>query len=193
MNIYEILLAATMVYIYASIPFSLIIGLTKGVDIRTIGSGNIGGSNLGRACGKKAFTMSLILDGSKGMFAVLIASFIGINPLLLFGFAILGHSYSIFIKFKGGKGVATSFGFVLAFTFIEAMFAITIFLIVLKLTKFVSVSSILAMCSYTIIACIYLPLSFCLFAFIILLVAIYMHRANLIRVYNNEENKITWM
>lgn len=193
MNTYEILFAAIAVYLYASIPYSLIIGLAKGVDIRTIGSGNIGGSNLGRACGKRAFTLSLILDGSKGMFAVLLAYIIGINPLILFGFAILGHSYSIFIKFKGGKGVATSFGFVLASTFIAAIFAITIFLIVLKLTKFVSVSSILAMCAYTVIACIYLPISFCVFAFIILLVTIYLHRANLVRVYNNEENKITWM
>ena len=193
MNYIEILLAIIIVYLYGSIPFSLLIGKAHGVDIRNVGSGNIGGSNLGRACGKKAFTLSLILDGSKGMFAVLVAFILGISPLILFAPAVLGHSYSIFIHFKGGKGVATSFGFVLASTFVPAMLAITVFLIILKITKFVSISSIFAMCFYTIIACLVLPIEYCFFALLILMATIYLHKTNLKRVYNNEENKITWM
>lgn len=193
MDIEKFIFSFVIIYLYSAIPFSLLIGKLYRVDIRTIGSGNVGGSNLGRACGKKAFISSLILDGSKGMFAVLISNIFDINPLILFFPAVIGHSYSIFINFKGGKGVATSFGFVLGVSFIQAILAISFFLLVLKYTKYVSVSAIMAMCFYTIYSSLFSTLDFSIFAFIILVSATFWHRQNFKRLYYGKENKITWM
>lgn len=183
-----------LLYLYSSIPFSLLLGFAYGVDIRKTGSGNIGGTNLSRSCGKRSFIYSFILDGSKGVMAIVIATIFGVNPLILFPFAILGHSFSVFIKFKGGKGVATSFGFALAYAPIPAIFAIVIFIITLKITKFVSLSSIIGTAVFVIITFIHYDEIFPkLLALGILIVMIYLHRANLKRIYKGQENKVTWI
>ncbi len=181
------------IYLYASIPFSLFIGFLFGKDIRTEGSGNVGGTNLGRTCGKKAFVIGFLLDFSKGALAVVIANLLGANVLLAGLIAILGHTFSIFLNFKGGKGVATAFGFVCAYSFWGAMFAITVFLIVLKLSKYVSLSSIIAIFAYFIYALFFQPLLYTIPIFLIFLFVTFLHRANIIRIFNKTERKITWM
>lgn len=181
------------VYLYASIPFSLLVGFMFKKDIRKEGSGNVGGSNLGRTCGTKAFIMGFILDLSKGALAVFVANFFGINPLLAALVAILGHTFSIFLHFKGGKGVATAFGFVLAYSFWGAIFAITIFLIVLKISKFVSLSSIIAIFAYFIYSIFFEPASYTAIIFLLFCFVTYLHRENLSRIKAGTERKITWM
>lgn len=180
-------------YLYGSIPFALLIAKHHGIDLLNFGSGNLGGSNLGRACGKKAFVLCFILDMSKGAIAVLIAKDLGLNPLIVFPFAVLGHAFSIFIKFKGGKGIATCFGFALAYHFIFALIAITSFLIILKICKYVSLSSILAIFVYAFLLLIAKDYIGSLFVLVINIAVIYLHRSNIKRIIKHTERKITWM
>lgn len=182
-----------IIYIYASIPFSLFVGFMFGKDIRKEGSGNVGGSNLGRTCGKKAFIIGFLLDFSKGALAVLFANFFGIPTLLAGAIAILGHTLSIFLKFKGGKGVATAFGFVCAYSFWGAMFAITVFLIVLKISKYVSLSSIIAILAYFLYTLFFQPPFYSGAIFVIFLLITFLHRTNIKRIFEGTERKITWM
>lgn len=182
-----------IIYIYASIPFSLFVGFMFRKDIRKEGSGNVGGSNLGRTCGKLAFIIGFLLDFSKGALAVLFANFFGI-PILLAGLiAIIGHTLSVFLKFKGGKGVATAFGFVCAYSFWGAMFAITIFLIVLKISKYVSLSSIIAIFAYFLYTLFFQTIFYSGAIFTILLLITFLHKANIKRIFEGTERKITWM
>lgn len=189
-----ILLAIIITYLYASIPFSLLVGFMYKKDIRQEGSKNVGGSNLGRICGKRAFALGFIGDLSKGSFAVLLAYLMGVSPLILFAFALLGHAKSIFNKFTGGKGVATSFGFALAYTFVPALLAITFFLIILKISKYVSLSAISATGGYM-LAVLFLTdhLAYKICIILVFLAMVYLHRENIIRIKNNTERKITWM
>lgn len=189
------LIAVVIAYLYGSIPFSLIVGkIFYGVDIRTIGSGNVGGTNLGRSCGTKAFIAGFLLDGSKGAFAVLLANLLDVSALLMLVMVLLGHAFSIFIKFKGGKGVATAFGFVVAYQFWGAMFAIIVFLICLKITKYVSLSSIVGTFAFLVYALITKQsATFSLFILVIFLFITFAHRENLKKIKAGTENKITWM
>ncbi len=182
-----------VIYLFASIPFSLLIGFLFGKDIRKEGSGNVGGTNLGRTCGTKAFILGFVLDFSKGALAVLLANIFGLNPILCGMIAILGHTFSIFLKFKGGKGVATAFGFVCAYSFWGAIFAISIFLLMLKISKYVSLSSIIAIFGYFIYATLFQPIKFIFIIFLVLVFVTYLHRENLKRIKNGTERKITWM
>lgn len=187
------LIVILCIYLYASIPFSLLVGFLFGKDIRKEGSGNVGGTNLGRTCGTKAFILGFIMDLSKGALAVVIANSFGVNPLLAGLFAIIGHTFPVFLGFKGGKGVATAFGFVCAYSFWGAMFAITIFLIVLKITKYVSLSSVIAIFSYFIYAVFFQPPLYALAIFIIFSFVTYLHRENMNRIKAGTERKISWM
>lgn len=190
----QIFIAILITYLYSSIPFSLLVGFLYKKDIRKEGSKNVGSTNLGRTCGKKAFVLGFIMDGSKGIIAVLIANFFGIAPLILLPICLLGHALPLFNKFKGGKGVATAFGFVLAYTFWLAIIAITSFLIILKITKYVSLSSILAIGTY--VLCLFLTHAdfvYTLVVSLLLIAVIYLHRENITRIKNGNERKITWM
>lgn len=117
-----------MGYLCGSIPFALLIGWSRGVDIRTMGSGNVGATNVGRTLGKKWGVLCLLLDVSKGLGPVLIAGWwLGLlsatepsisESLAWLGvgvFAVLGHIFPVWLKFKGGKGVATALGVLLGF------------------------------------------------------------------------------
>ncbi len=181
------------IYLYASIPFSLLVGFIYGKDIRKEGSGNVGGTNLGRTCGKQAFILGFILDFSKGALAVIFANALGLNPLLAGLIAILGHTFPIFLGFKGGKGVSTAFGFVCAYSFWGAMFAIAVFLFVLKFSKYVSMSSVLAIFAYFLYTIPFQPALYSITIFIVFCFVTYLHRENIKRIKEGTERKITWM
>lgn len=140
-------------FILGSIPFGYLLGKAKGLDIREHGSGNIGATNVIRVVGKATGYLTLIADISKGLIAVMLAYLMPestqIIPPEAFAaslglFAIIGHCYSPFLKFNGGKGVATAFGVFLALTPIPTILAAGVFLISLKIFNYVSVSSLLA-------------------------------------------------
>ena len=152
-----ILILIPVAYVAGAIPFGLIVGKAKGIDPRTSGSGNIGATNIGRLLGMKYFAIVFILDMLKGMLPMIAASVIlagsdrGVTQNLLHllvGFAaICGHMFSVFIGFKGGKGVATSAGVSLGlfpyFTY-PALVALATWGLVYAISRYVSLASMLA-------------------------------------------------
>jgi glycerol-3-phosphate acyltransferase PlsY len=143
-------------YLLGSIPFGLIIAKAHGKDLRSIGSGNIGATNVSRALGRKWAYFCFVLDGLKGFVPTLVAVLLisaapSITDLLLtlaVGVAaILGHIFPIYIKFKGGKGVTTSFGVALGlwpFYTLCALFAFALWAVVVLIWRYVSLASIVA-------------------------------------------------
>ncbi len=189
-------------YLYGSIPFALVVGkLFYKTDVRKHGSGNLGGSNTGRVLGKKAGVAVIILDALKAFVVMVVSSLvlnaIGANENIKYicAFAcILGHCYPIFAGFKGGKAVSSGIGFFLAINFVGAILSLVVFFIVLKLTKYVSLASVLATSAvFVCIPLLGLPLYGSISTGAIILLIIYRHRGNLVRIKNKTENKITWM
>ena len=182
-------------YLIGAIPFGyLICKIFKNIDIRKFGSGNIGATNVYRVCGLKLGLPVLILDILKGFIPVYIGKILKFsNPLILIGgiLSILGHSFSIFLKGKGGKGVSTSFGVVIGLFPLPAFFSFVLWLIVVFLTKYVSLASISG--------ALLLPFSVYIFTrdiflssigILIFLFILYTHRENIKRLLNKKENRI---
>ncbi len=200
----NIIIALLTAYILGSIPTSYIMGkLIKGIDIRDFGSGNVGATNALRILGTKVGVFTLIIDIGKGFIAVTIARFIIEDPadliMILTGlFAILGHIFTIFLKFKGGKGVATSAGVFIALVPIPVALALFVFVFTVWLSRFVSLGSILAALTLFIselvmnICISFTELEFLIFTFIIALFIIIRHKANIQRLINGNENKISF-
>ncbi len=134
-------------YLSGSIPSGVLLSRRRGVDPRDVGSGNIGATNVARAAGTLAGTLTLIGDLLKGLVPVLIARRIGLShgAIALVGLsAFFGHLYSCFLGFGGGKGVATALGILLGAAPLGALILVGAFLATLALTRFVSVASLLA-------------------------------------------------
>lgn len=147
-------------YLIGSIPFGLLIGLTRGIDIRQHGSKNIGATNAGRVLGRRWGSLCFALDVLKGAVPVLLAGWwsgaithrpLGAGEAWLWitvaAAAVIGHMHSIYIKFKGGKGVATGFGVLLGlwgFLTWPAIIALAVWLIVARITRYVSIASCVA-------------------------------------------------
>jgi len=134
-------------FLVGSIPFGIIVAKAKGVDLRKVGSGNIGATNVLRSIGKWPAAVTLLGDIMKGTLAVALGRYVGADPLYegLFGIAaILGHNFSIFLKFRGGKGVATSLGVLLMYSPLVACITITLWLIVSVITKYSSLGALVS-------------------------------------------------
>ena len=199
-----IIIALLAAYVLGSIPTSYIMGkLIKGIDIRDFGSGNVGATNALRILGTKVGVFTLIIDMGKGFLAVSIARLIIPEPtdliIILTGlFAIIGHIYTIFLKFKGGKGVATSAGVFIALVPIPIAIALFVFIIAVWITKFVSLGSILAALTLFIAELVinilnsFAELEILIFTFIIAFFIIFRHKANIQRLINGNENKISF-
>ncbi len=142
----KILIIILISYFLGSIPFGYIISKLKGIDITKFGSGNIGATNVGRALGKRYFFIVLFLDALKGFLPVLLfKQLYGFEYAILAGlFVVIGHSFSIFMKFRGGKGVATGLGISLGLIPIETMIGFLIWFLVLWTFKIMALSSIVA-------------------------------------------------
>ena len=156
-------LFAIAAYLLGSIPFGLLIGKSRGIDIRTVGSGNIGATNLGRALGRKFFYLCFFLDMTKGLAPTLLAgSVMGTlgrfeivasdawGWLLVMVSPVLGHIFSPWIGFKGGKGVATALGAMIGVfpvLTIPGIGALVVFLIVARMWKYISLASCIAAAS----------------------------------------------
>jgi acyl phosphate:glycerol-3-phosphate acyltransferase len=195
-------------YLLGSIPSGLIIGkLFKNIDIREHGSGNLGGTNAIRVLGKKLGTIVTIMDILKGGVAVLLARVAfetNIDPIVFGLVAIIGHIFPIFAKFRGGKAVATSGGILLFYNPFIFLIGFASFIISLKVTKMVSISSTLA-AIMSLVATIFFNVhpyfkelwfdgKFNLSFFLVVLAAvvfiIYRHIPNYKRVLNGTESKI---
>ena len=200
----EIIIALISAYILGSIPTSYIMGkLIKGIDIRDFGSGNVGATNALRILGTKVGVFTLIIDIGKGFLAVNIARFIIHEPtdliIILIGlFAIIGHIFTIFLKFKGGKGVATSAGVFIALVPIPVALALVVFVVTVWLSKFVSLGSILAALTLFVAELVinilnsFSELEILIFTFIITIFIIILHKSNIQRLIDKSENKISF-
>lgn len=191
-----------MSYLYGSIPFALVIGkLFYNTDVRESGSGNLGGTNAGRVLGKKAGMAVILLDASKCCISILmakvIAHYMGLNVDIIYPCAlacVIGHCYPIFAGFRGGKAVSVAIGYALVTNIFAFLIAIVIFLITLKISKYVSLSSILASVSILVVSPFigYSTAGIVTNACIVGLL-VYKHKANIVRIKNGTESKITWM
>jgi glycerol-3-phosphate acyltransferase PlsY len=132
-------------YLLGSIPTGYVVGALAGVDIRKVGSGNVGATNVARALGKKPGLLTLSADVAKGFVPVVIAVWLGLSPTvvaLVASAAFLGHLYPVFLRFQGGKGVATALGILLALAPMATIVLIAVFAAVAVSTRVVSLSSI---------------------------------------------------
>jgi acyl phosphate:glycerol-3-phosphate acyltransferase len=193
-------------YLIGAVPFGLLVARIFGIrDIRALGSGNIGATNVWRIAGPKAAIWVYLLDIGKGVLAVMVARMIPqeIMPRELFltlcGLAaMLGHVFPIYLGFKGGKGVNTGLGVMISLLPLEAVIALAVFIITVAITRFISLGSILAAVILFLavfaerfifhrdISMVYLYL--CLATAIIVLLT---HRANLRRLANGTENRFS--
>ncbi|HZA55928.1 MAG TPA: glycerol-3-phosphate 1-O-acyltransferase PlsY [Candidatus Udaeobacter sp.] len=132
-------------YLLGSIPTGYIVGALAGIDIRKVGSGNVGATNVARALGRKPGLLTLSADVAKGFVPVFVAIWLGLNPTvvaLVASAAFLGHLYPVFLRFQGGKGVATAFGVLLALAPMATLILMGVFILVAVSTRLVSLSSI---------------------------------------------------
>ncbi|WP_113928521.1 glycerol-3-phosphate 1-O-acyltransferase PlsY [Bacillus sp. P14.5] len=191
-----IALIIVLAYLLGSIPSGLIIGKAFfGKDIREHGSGNLGGTNSFRTLGIKAGMVVTIMDILKGTAAVLLPLLFDseLHMLIAGVAAVIGHMYPVFANFRGGKAVATSGGVLLGYVPILFVLLLLVFFFCLFLTKYVSLSSILV----AIFAFIYslftgdIPLIIVIGALSFFVV--YRHRANISRIINKTEPRITWL
>lgn len=183
-------------YLLGSIPFGYIVSkLFKKVDIRELGSGNIGASNAFRILGPSLASLILIGDIGKGILSIYLVRYFNIDNLLILTIAglvvICGHDWSLFLGFKGGKGIATTFGVVFALNPTISILAVTIWVIVLIITKYTSLSSILAMISILVFTILFKqPYEYIVFSAIIIVLSIFKHKENIKRLKLGKERKI---
>lgn len=199
-------------YLLGSIPFGLIIAATHGKDLRSIGSGNIGATNLSRALGKKWAYLCFFLDAAKGLVPTLAVAYIFSSPpgiaqlflaLAVGCAAILGHIFPIYLKFKGGKGVATSFGVALGLWPYYTICVAAVFLIwvaVVLLWRYISLASIVASVAFPVVLVLMIALvpawhfahlwPLLIAAIVIPVMVIVRHRENVKRLIAGTETKI---
>lgn len=212
----QVLLLIPVAYLLGSVPFGLMVGRMKGIDPRTAGSGNIGATNVGRLLGRKFFVIVFLLDLLKGLVPMLAAAAVLRNAAdpqtfgagtyaLWFAVglaAIVGHMFSVFLRFKGGKGVATSSGVVLGlfpyFT-LPGLAALAVFFAVFKAKRYVSLASIVAAVAFPVL---YVAAGLVggwpilggqwpllAFAVLVAVMIVYKHRSNIARLRAGTESR----
>ena len=204
------IIVAIIAYLIGSISFSVIISKKMaGFDVRDKGSGNAGTTNMLRTVGKKAALITLICDILKGVIAILIAILAGniiqnLDKALLVQlagvFVILGHTFPVFFKFKGGKGVATSLGVLLMTNWQIGLICLVFALVLMALTRMVSVGSIAAAVLFPVLVLFInqnyiVPssnLSYLIYSIVIAILVIFNHRANVKRIFTGTESKISF-
>ena len=187
----NLIIVAVYSYLLGSIPFGLV--LTKiflKKDIREIGSGNIGTTNVLRTGKKTLAVTTLMLDLLKGYFSIIITftyfeNLISYSALICF----IGHIFPVWLKFKGGKGVATYLGVILALSYKFFLIFVITWIILSFLFRYASLSSIVSSLIVFVYSYFYIY-NFSLILFIFFVIIVYTHRENIVRLKNSEENKI---
>jgi glycerol-3-phosphate acyltransferase PlsY len=187
------IIAAVIGYLLGSIPFGLVITRAAGLgDIRAIGSGNIGATNVLRTGRKGLALATLLLDGGKGAIAVLLVSaFLPAPAALIAGIAaVVGHNFPVWLKFKGGKGVATTLGTMIAAAPLVGVLACATWLVVAGIFRYSSLAALVALALAPAYA-LYFGKTDVAAAFAVLAVLVwYRHHANIARLLKGEEPKI---
>ena len=193
-------------YCIGSISFSIIFAKRfAGIDVRNEGSGNAGSTNVLRTVGKKAAALTLICDVLKGVAAILIACMFAnivtdANAALMVQIAgiavVLGHTFPVFFKFKGGKGIATSLGIILLINFQIGIICLIFALIVMFLPKTVSIGSIMAALLFPVLSLVIhdnyiVGDNYIVFGILLALIVIYNHRSNIKRIMEGKESTLS--
>ena len=189
-----ITILAIISYLFGAIPFGLFVAKIRGIDIRTQGSGNIGATNVFRVVGKGWGIFTLVLDALKGFIPALVFPMFGYLEGewgVLFGLlAIVGHSFPIYLKFKGGKGVATSAGMLLGVAPLAVGVGLVAWIVCMVVWRYVSLASIVAAATVAVAVWIIdkgLIINIALTA--LGAMVIWLHRANIKRLLNGTENR----
>lgn len=181
--------AAIVGYFIGSIPFSYIIPRLRGIDITKVGSGNVGGTNVLRNLGTGYGALAMFLDIMKAVVAVLIFKNQGENAMVMAGaMSVFGHCYSPFVKFKGGKGVATTLGSFFAIFPQAGMFALGIWIAIVALTQYVSLASIIGLLAGTIFTLVF-GKNYWIIFLALTLFSVYRHKENIKRLLEGNERK----
>ena len=195
----QIALVGASSYLIGSIPTGyIIVKLFTGQDIRTIGSGSTGATNVKRVMGKKWFFIVMLLDALKGALPVVLTALfatalahLGVLPVLAAVCAILGHSKSVFLNFTGGKSVASGVGTLMALNWQAGLIIAAVWGIVTWVSKYVSLGSIVALAlSPLIMWFLNAPIAYIVYALIAVIYVIYLHRENITRLKEGRENKV---
>ena len=184
---------AVLAYLLGSIPFGLVMARAFGLgDIRKIGSGNIGATNVLRTGNKPAALLTLVLDAGKGAVAVLVArAVVGEDAAGLAGlFAMLGHLYSVFLKFNGGKGVATFLGTLLALSFPVGLAACATWLVAAVVFRYSSLAALVAAALAPIYTFVFYHRHGAVLVLLLAALIFYKHSVNIARLMNRTEPKI---
>ena len=189
---FEITLVFLFSYISGSIPFGLILSkLFLDKDIRKIGSKNIGATNVLRTGNKYIAGLTLVLDIFKGAAPILITSYYFPSLIYLSGLmALLGHIFPVWLKFKGGKGIATYLGIIFALSLKLGLFFCVSWILIAFITKYSSLSSILSTLIIFLISFLEKNFELNSFLFITFVITLYTHRQNIVRLKNKNEDKI---
>ena len=195
----ELGLTALVAYLIGSIPTGyLIVKAKTGKDIRTVGSGSTGATNVKRVLGKNYFFLVMFLDALNGAIPVLLAKLFitvgvtfGIAPVIAAIAVIIGHSKSIFLQFKGGKSVASGVGTILALNWVVGIIIALIWGIITYTTKYVSVGSIIALLiSPFVMYFLGAPIAYTVYCTLGAIYIVYLHRENIKRLIQGNENKV---
>ncbi|MEK9657933.1 MAG: glycerol-3-phosphate 1-O-acyltransferase PlsY [bacterium] len=190
----SVVLLILLSYFLGALPFGLILSKLKGIDIRKVGSGNIGATNVYRNMGKTYGILVFILDALKGWFPTYLALQLTQNPWLHISIgiiAIVGHSFSIFVTFKGGKGVATAGGMLLALDPLVFLIIFPSTIIAIKLCNYVAPCSIAAAIITPLLLWVFKnPNAYIIPTSILSFMIILKHKSNIIRLIQGKENKL---
>jgi glycerol-3-phosphate acyltransferase PlsY len=195
------ILTALGAYLLGSIPFGYLMAKAKGIDIRSVGSGNIGATNAMRVLGKPAGIFVLAMDALKGYAAVWLAGVLvkqfnvdanleALRVIAGIG-AVLGHNYTCWLKFKGGKGIATTAGVYMALAPWALLIAFTVFILAVVITRYISVGSIAGAVAVVIAVWVMMPqnMLLCIVTTALGALAIYKHKTNIQRLIAGTENR----
>lgn len=198
---FSILLLLISAYLLGAVPFGFLISKALGIDIRTQGSGNIGATNVFRMVGKKWGLLCFLLDFLKGLVSALLLPVLFLSegdllshpnlPLLAGAVAILGHNFPVWLKFKGGKGIATSAGVIVAVAPLCILVAAMVWGLSMVISRIVSLSSILAAVAVAVSAWIFYSENIILAVILTILgvVAVIRHKSNIQRLIKGEEHR----
>lgn len=195
----ELVLTAIIAYLIGSIPTGyLIVKAKTGKDIRTVGSGSTGATNVKRVLGKNYFFLVMFLDALKGALPVVLAKLFvtagisyGLAPVIAAIAVIIGHSKSVFLQFRGGKSVASGVGTILALNWMVGLVVAVIWSIITYTTKYVSVGSIIALAvSPFVMYFLGAPIAYICYCALGAIYIIYLHRENIKRLIQGNENKV---
>jgi glycerol-3-phosphate acyltransferase PlsY len=181
-------------YLLGSFPTGVLVSRARGIDITKVGSGNIGATNVGRAMGKGWAALVLVVDALKGAGAVLLARALEQSPWVIAAAglaAVLGHSFSLFLRGRGGKGVATSLGVSMAIAPLPTLGAIALYLIIYLATRISSVGSLTGICAWPALLWLIGPRqpAFLAFGITSAVIVVLRHRENIKRLVKGQELK----